>query len=215
MSESTGLRHPDLFVLHGSNPSGTFKSMKTTKPETSLTREISAKLKFTDNISFESNAYKSHISDVLNRSTSTGGYNEIIDINQEGLENNFTISGKDQKISLFNSFSKSREGSGKPQLRRPEKQFGIKFNKLINSKFFGSFDLNYDYRHVGKVEDWKNGSVRAKVDSSDIMDLRISKSYMGKIWSLNFLNLTNENYQRPDTYNQEGRRLELSFRHNY
>ena len=215
LSESTGLRHPDLFVLHGSNPSGTFKSMKTTKPETSLTREISAKLKFTDNISFESNAYKSHISDVLNRSTSTGGYNEIIDIKQEGLENNFTISGKDQKISLFNSFSKSREGSGKPQLRRPEKQFGIKFNKLINSKFFGSFDLNYDYRHVGKVEDWKNGSVRAKVDSSDIMDLRISKSYMGKIWSLNFLNLTNENYQRPDTYNQEGRRLELSFRHNY
>ena len=215
LSESTGLRHPDLFVLHGSNPSGTFKSMKTTKPETSLTREISAKLKFNDNISFESNAYKSHISDVLNRSTSTGGYNEIIDINQEGLENNFTISGKDQKISLFNSFSKSREGNGKPQLRRPEKQFGIKFNKLINSKFFGSFDLNYDYRHVRKVEDWKNGSVRAKVDSSDIMDLRISKSYMGKIWSLNFLNLTNENYQRPDTYNQEGRRLELSFRYNY
>ena len=85
-SESTGLRHPDLFVLHGANPSGSFKSMKTTKAETSQTKEISAKFKISDHISFNSTAYKGIISDVLNRSTSTGGYNEIIDIKQEGLE---------------------------------------------------------------------------------------------------------------------------------
>ena len=79
----------------------------------------------------------------------------------------------------------------------------------------GPFSLNYDFRHVGKVEDWKNGSVRAKVDSSDIMNLNLSKDFFSSIWSVHVLNLTDENYQRPDTYNQEGRRIELSFRHKY
>tara|TARA_B100000579_G_scaffold148041_1_gene120090 strand:- start:307 stop:2157 length:1851 start_codon:yes stop_codon:yes gene_type:complete len=215
LSESTGLRHPDLFVLHGSNPSGTFKSMKTTKPETSLTRELSLKYNFSNNTFFETTAYKSSVSDVLNRSTSTGGYNELIDIKQEGLENSFSFKDKTQKLSLYNTFSKSREGNGRPQLRRPEQQFGVKYSKKFNSQFLGPFDLNYDYRHVGKVEDWKKGTFRAKVDSSDIMNMSLSKDYFGSIWSINVLNLTDEEYQRPDTYNQEGRRIGLSFMYKY
>ena len=215
LSESTGLRHPDLFVLHGSNPSGTFKSMKTTKPETSLTRELSLKYNFSNNTFFETTAYKSSVSDVLNRSTSTGGYNELIDIKQEGLENSFSFKDKTQKLSLYNTFSKSREGNGRPQLRRPEQQFGVKYSKKFNSQYLGPFDLNYDYRHVGKVEDWKKGTFRAKVDSSDIMNMSLSKDYFGSIWSINVLNLTDEEYQRPDTYNQEGRRIGLSFIYKY
>jgi len=214
-SESTGLRHPDLFVLHGANSSGSFKSMKTTKAETSQTKEISAKFEISDHISFNSTAYKGIISDVLNRSTSTGGYNEIIDIKQEGLENSFVFKKNDQTIKLFNTFSKSRESDGDPQLRRPEKQYGVKYSKKFTDSLLGPFNLTYDYRHVGKVEDWKNGSIRAKVDSSDIMNLILSKNILSNTWSINILNLTNENYERPDTYNQEGRRFELSFRSKY
>ena len=215
LSESTGLRHPDLYVLHGSNPSGSFKSMKTTKPETSLTRELSVKYDLSKNISFETTAYKGSVSDVLNRGTSTYGYNEIIDIEQEGLENSFALKNKNQRLMLSSTFSKSREGNGRPQLRRPEKQFGVNYTKKIISNFFGTFDLIYDYRHVGKVEDWKNGSVREKVDSSDIMNLSFSKKISKNLWSLNIFNLTDEVYQRPDTYNQERRRIGLSFRHRY
>ena len=215
LSESTGLRHPDLYVLHGKNPSGSFKSMATTKPETSLTRELSLKYNFFKDVSFQTTAYKGTISDVLNRGTATNGYNEIIDIKQEGLENSLVFKDSFQKFTLSNTFSKSREGDGTPQLRRPEKQFGIKYSRKFISNFAGPFDLNYDYRHVGKVEDWKNGSVRAKVDSSDIMNLSISKDLFGNKWSLNILNLTDEAYQRPDTYNQEGRRIGLSFRNKY
>ena len=120
LSESTGLRHPDLFVLHGSNPSGSFKSMKTTKAETSLTRELSVEYDFFENISFNSTFYDSSVSDVLNRSTSTGGYNEIMDIKQRGVENSLNFKNEFQKLSLTSVFSKSREGNGRPQLRRPE-----------------------------------------------------------------------------------------------
>ena len=215
LSESTGLRHPDLFSLHGSNPSGSYKPMKTTKAETSLSRELSAKYNFAENIFFETTAYKGSVSDVLNRGTSTNAYNEIIDIKQEGLENSFFFKKKDQSIKLSSTFSKSREGDGDPQLRRPEQQYGVKYSKKFKESLLGSFDLTYDYRHVGKVEDWKNGSVRAKVDSSDIMNLVLSKEILANTWSINILNLTDEKYQRPDTYNQEGRRIELSFRGKY
>ena len=115
LSESTGLRHPDLYVLHGNNNdssyyNGSFKSMLTTKPETSFTREISARYKISETISFESAAYKGSVSDVLNRSNSSGGYNETIDIEQEGLENSFTLIGENQMLNLKSNFSKSREG---------------------------------------------------------------------------------------------------------
>ena len=215
LSESTGLRHPDLYVLHGENVSGSFKSMATTKPETSFTREASLKYNFADGISFQTTAYKGTISDVLNRGTSTSGYNEIIDIKQEGLENSFVFKNDFQRLTLSNTFSKSREGDGTPQLRRPEQQFGVKYSRKFISNIFGPFDLNYDFRHVGQVEDWKNGSVRAKVDSSDIMNLSFSKDFYGNKLSLNILNLTDEAYQRPDTYNQERRRISLSFRNKY
>ena len=160
-------------------------------------------------------AYKGKISDVLNRSTSTGGYNEIIDIKQEGLENSLIFSDNDQKVILSSTLSKSTEDDGTPQLRRPEKQFGVKYSKKFASSILGPLSLNYNYRHVGKVEDWKNGSTRAKVDSSDIMNLSIAKELFGSKWSINILNLTDENYQRPDTYNQEGRRISLSLRNKY
>ncbi len=214
-SESTGLRHPDLYVLHGAEPSGSFKAMKTTKAETSLTREFSLNYDLTDSTSFVTTAYKGQISDVLNRSRTTNGYNEIIDINQEGLESSFIINNKDNKLTLSSIFSKSREADGDPQQRRPEKQFGIKYSKKINSNLIGPFHLNYDYRHIGKVEDWKNGTYLAKVDSSDVMNLSFSKKFLGNQWMLNITNLTDEKYQRPDTYNQDGRRIGLSFRSKY
>ena len=52
---------------------------------------FSVKYNFSDNILLETTAYKGSVSDVLNRGTSTNGYNEIIDIKQEGLENSFVF----------------------------------------------------------------------------------------------------------------------------
>ena len=107
----------------------------------------------------------------------------MIDIEQEGLENSFIIKDDTQKLTLSSTFSKSREGNGRPQLRRPEQQFGINYSKVFDTNLFGLFNIKYDYRHIGKTEDWKNGSTRAKVDSSDIMNLNFPKILMG--WLVN------------------------------
>jgi vitamin B12 transporter len=219
LSEMTGVRHPDLYVLHGGNPgssfyNGAFKARLTTKPETSLTREISAKYNLSDSISFGTTAYRGSVSDVLNRSNSKGGYNEILDIDQEGLESSFTFKGDNQRLTLTNTLSKSSEGNGRPQLRRPEKQYGVNYNAQLDSNFIGSYGLNFNYRHAGKAEDWV-GSIRKKVDSTDIMNLSLSKELFGMKWALNGTNITNEYYQKPYGYNQEGRKFSLSLRSKY
>ena len=219
LSEATGVRHPDLYVLHGGNPgssfyNGSFKAMLTTKPETSLTRELAAEYNLSDNISFGTTAYRGSVSDVLNRSNSSGGYNETLDIEQEGLESSFTFKNDNQRISLTNTLSKSSEGNGKPQLRRPEKQYGFNYNAKLNSSYFGLFGMNVNYRHVGRAEDWV-GSVRKKVDSTDIINMSLSKELFGMEWALSSTNLTDEYYQKPYGYNQEGRNLKLSLRSKY
>ena len=219
LSEATGVRHPDLYVLHGGNPgssfyNGAFKAMLTTKPETSLTRELAAEYNLSDSISFGTTAYRGSVSDVLNRSNSSGGYNETLDIEQEGLESSFTFKNDNQRISLTNTLSKSSEGNGKPQLRRPEKQYGVNYNAKLNSSYLGLFGMNVNYRHVGKAEDWV-GSVRKKVDSTDIINMSLSKELFGMEWALSSTNLTDEYYQKPYGYNQEGRNLKLSLRSKY
>ncbi len=219
LSEATGVRHPDLYVLHGGNPgssfyNGAFKAMLTTKPETSLTRELAAEYNLSDNISFGTTAYRGSVSDVLNRSNSRGGYNETLDIEQEGLESSFTFKNDNQRISLTNTLSKSSEGNGKPQLRRPEKQYGVNYNAKLNSSYFGLFGMNVNYRHVGKAEDWV-GSVRKKVDSTDIINMSLTKELFGMQWALSSTNLTDEYYQKPYGYNQEGRNFRLSLRSKY
>ena len=83
-----------------------YKAMKTTKAETSLTRELTTKYNFTKNTLFETTMYKSSVSDVLNRGTSTNAYNEIIDIKQEGIENSFIFKNDNQLLKISNTFSK-------------------------------------------------------------------------------------------------------------
>ena len=111
--------------------------MQTTKPETSLTRELSVKYDLSNFISFETTAYKGSVSDVLNRGTATNGYNENIDIKQKGLENRIVLQDDNQRLILSNTFSKSREGSGRPQLRRPENSLVLITQKNLFLIFLG------------------------------------------------------------------------------
>ena len=129
------------------------------------------------------------------------------------MENSFTFKDKSQsqRLTLSNTLSKSREGNGRPQLRRPEKQFAAKYTKKFLTSYIGPLSLNYDYRHVGKAEDWV-GYYREDVDSTDIMNLSLSKEAFGLKFSLNITNITDEKYQRPYGYAQEGRRIGLLFR---
>ena len=50
---------------------------------------------------------------------------------------------------------------------------------------------------------------------SDIVDISLTKDLFGIVYSLRISNLFNENYEKPATYNQEGRQFRLGFKKNY
>ena len=220
ISQSTGLRNPTLYELYGSNGrSDVFKHVPNpnAKPEKSLTNEITLTYNFLDNIFFTTTAYKSHISDALlydsNFNGGSGYTNTQKDLKQEGIETNIVFKGKNQKLSLFNTISSSKQEDGTHQLNRPDLTYGAKYFKKITLGLFGEINLNYDYKHFGKAFDYDPGI--KKVDSSDIMNLSISKKLNKSHLTFQISNLLDEKYQRPIGYLQDGRQIRLNFKSNF
>ena len=73
--------------------------------------------------------------------------------------------------------------------------------------------MNYNYKHYGKSFDYNPGI--KKVDSTDIMNLSISKEYFNSNFILQISNLLDEVYQRPIGYSQDGRQFRVNFKKMY
>ena len=220
ITQSTGLRNPTLYELYGSNGrTDAFKHVpnQNAKPEKSLTNEISLDFNFNKNLYISSTAYKSSISNALlydsNFNGGSGYTNTIEDLKQKGLETNFIIKNKNQKILLFNTISSSKKTDGSHQLNRPNITYGIDYSKIIKTEIVGNLDLNLNYKHYGKAFDYNPGI--SKVDSTDIISLSLSKSLLDSKISLQISNLFNEKYQRPVGYLQEGRKIRFNIRNKF
>ena len=140
--------------------------------------------------------------------------NELIDINQEGLENELLFNGNDQRLSIFNIFSKSRKQNGQAQSRRPDLSYGANYSKKILLSPVGPFNINLNYKYTGQYIDW-DGSENSKQKSTNILDLSLTKNLMGNTFSLKLSNLLNERYEKPATYSQDGRQIRFGFKKSY
>ena len=71
-------------------------------------------------------------------------------------------------------------------------------------------NLNFNYKHYGKHFDTHSANFNTiEMDSTDIINLNISKTYDNTNLFIKISNLLDENFQRPHGYNQEGRRLKF------
>mgnify|MGYP006104110189 CR=1 FL=1 len=218
--QSTGLRNPSLYELYGSNGrTDGFKHVANpdAKPEKSLTNELSIRYGFSENLYVSSTGYKSYISDALLYDSSFNGgsgyTNTKEDLKQKGLETNLIFETKSQKLSLFNSISSSKKTDSSNQLNRPDFTYGMSYFKKINTNFIGNLDFNYNYKHYGKAYDYDPGV--KKVDSTDIMNLSISKDFFNSYITLQVSNLLDEVYQRPVGYSQDRRQIRFSFKNSF
>ena len=212
-THSTGLRNPTLYELYGTNNYG-HKGNPNLNPEKSKTDELFGAYNFSDNATFKITAYQSYIIDFLDSKADYSGYeNKTIDLEQEGLETGFIFKGKDQTLTLSNVFSSSKKTNGQSQSRRPDRTYGVNYAKKFTNNLVGPFSLNYNYEHFGKHIDYDGGDT--KVDSTDIMNLSLSKEIYGNNFSLSISNLLDEQYERPATYSQNGRKLKFGFRKVY
>jgi len=213
-THSTGLRNPSLYELYGSDNFGIGGNINL-KPEKSKTNELYGEYNFSEKLKFSSTAYRTTIFDrIESNSVYSKHENQLIDLNQEGLENEILFNGNDQSISIFTNFAKSRKTNKQAQSRRPDLSHGINFSKKIKTDLYGSFNINLNYRYTGQYVDW-DGSQNSKQKSTDLVNMLISKDWFSYIISFNVTNLLNEHYEKPATYSQDGRQFRIGFKKLY
>ena len=220
LTQSTGLRNPSLYELYGSNGrTDAYKHVANpdADPEKSRTNELKIKYSFNDSLSFENTFYRSFIEDALLYDSSfkggSGYTNNKFDLKQDGVESNIVFKNNNQKLSIYNTISSSKQTDGSHQLNRPDSTYGVSYDVDINNSFFGPFSINYNYKHYGKSFDF--APTVTKVDSTDIMNLSFSKNINIGVLSFNISNLLDEAYQRPHGYSQNGRLINIAFRMAY
>ncbi len=214
LTHSTGLKNPSLYELYGSSSFG-HSGNTGINPEKSETNEIFGEYKFSENLVFNSTAYRTTIKDRIKTNSSWTAYeNKTSDTTQEGLENEFNYKFLNQKISLVSHFAKSRTETNGPNSRRPDLSYGLDYSGNLNLPDLGLFELGLNYRYIGDHLDW-TGSKNEFVKSVDLINANISKKFYGLNFSLNVSNLLNERYEKPATYSQDGRQFNINIRRNY
>ena len=212
-THSTGLRNPSLYELYGSDNYGIGGNINL-NPEKSETNELFGEYSFSKNLKFTSTAYRSKIFDRIESNAAYSKHeNMLTNLNQEGLESELLFNGKNQNITLFTNFSKSRKPNGQAQNRRPDLSYGANYTRKLDSNVYGPFKLNLNYKYTGKQTDYVGGNFRQK--STDLVDLSINKNLYGNVISFNITNLLNERYEKPATYSQDGRQFRIGFRKLY
>ena len=205
-SYMNGLRNPTLYEMFGTDNFG-YSGNRDLKPEKSNTYEIYSKILFNENIDLSLRAFRANIQnniEYLNNKYQND--NDNIDLNQSGFNNQLNLRFKNSSLNIFSSFLSSKKESSADQLRRPEKNYGLNFSKMINSNFFGNLNLNLKYNHYGKHFDTHSSNFSTiEMDSTDLIDLKISKKLNNSDLFIKITNALNESYQRPHGYNQEGR----------
>ena len=201
-----GLRNPTLYEMFGTDNFG-YSGNRNLKPEESNTYEVFAGIFINKNLSLALRAFRSNIKNNIEYiSNKYQNDADNVDLNQSGLNSQISINSKDTKYAIFSSLLSSKKENSSDQLRRPEKNYGANITKKFKSNFFGETKLSIIYNHYGKHFDTHSTSFSTiEMDSSDIIDLKISKEINKNQYFLKVTNLLDENYQRPHGYNQEGR----------
>lgn len=214
LSYMTGLRNPTLYEMFGTDNYG-YSGNKDLKPEKSDTYELYSNIEFNENLGISFRAFRSNIKnniEYINNQYVNDSDN--VNLNQSGFNNGIEFKNQNTNLKLFSSLLSSKKENGSNELRRPNKNYGFNFIKKINNDYFGDIDFHISYNHYGKHLDTHSTSFETIVmDSTDLVDLRISKKLKFGNFYIKFTNLLNENYQRPHGYNQEGRILRLGYKY--
>ena len=214
VSYMNGLRNPTLYEMFGTDNYG-YSGNKNLKPEKSNTYEIYSNIVFNENVNLSMRAFKANIQNNIEYiNNKYQNDSDDIDLNQSGLNTQLNIKFKDLNMNLFNSFLSSKKENNADQLRRPEENYGLNLSKKINNSFFGDLNFNLKYNHYGKHFDTHSTNFSTiKMDSTDIIDIMITKKLVNSNFFIKLSNAFDETYQRPHGYNQEKRSIKIGIKY--
>lgn len=214
ISYMNGLRNPTLYEMFGTDNFG-YSGNRNLKPEKSNNYEVYSNISFNENINLSLRAFKANIHNnieyINNRYQND---NDDINLNQSGLNNQLNIKFKNGNINLFSSFLSSKKENGSDQLRRPEKNYGLKLSKKFTNSSLDDYTFHINYNHYGKHFDTHSSNFSTiEMDSTDIIDLKISKKFYDNTFFMKITNALDETYQRPHGYNQENRVIKFGLKY--
>jgi len=214
LSYMKGLRNPTLYEMFGTDNWG-YSGNKDLKPEKSDTYEVYSNIEFNKNLGLSLRAFRSNIKnniEYINNQYVNDSDN--INLNQSGLISGIEFKNQNTNLKLFSSLLSSKKENGSNQLRRPNKNYGLNFIKNITNNYLGDIDFHISYNHYGKHNDTHSTSFQTIImDSTDLLDLKISKKQKSGNFYIKLSNLLDEDYQRPHGYNQDGRLLRFGFKY--
>ncbi len=214
ISYMNGLRNPTLYEMFGTDNYG-YSGNRNLKPEKSNTYEIYSKISVNKNLDMTLRAFRANVQNNIEyKSNKYQNDSDNVDLNQSGFNNQINLNLKNTNIQFFSSFLSSKKENGANQLRRPQKNYGLNISKKIDTNFLGNLNLNITYNHYGKHFDTHSSSFNTiEMDSTDIVDLKITKKLNKSNFFVKVTNALNETYQRPHGYNQESRMIKFGFKH--
>ena len=193
LSYSTGFKSPTVYEMYGQDNYG-FLGNSNLVPEESKTYEVGYKL-----FGFDFALYKTEINNLLKYSSNTY-INDSKTSHIKGLE----IDYKNNWFANKFSYNIAEDGDSIALLRRP---------KVINSSkfFYNEYSLNVNYYGEHKDID---ASTYARKDMSAIttVDLMYNKNINDFDIFFNLNNIFDEQYQKPDGYNQLGRNFNFGIK---
>ena len=200
LSYSTGYKAPTVYEMYGKNNYG-FLGNENLIPEKSKTWEIGIK---EDDMSFV--YFESEIDNLLKYENNTYA-NDTKTSEQHGFELNNRYNFEQIQFHNKLSYTVSKDGDGKDQLRRPNWQ-------NTATMYYNNFYLDWNYYGEHKDID-ASTYARKDMKAVDTIDIgyNITKDNTTFFWSIN--NLFNERYERPDGYNQYDRNINIGFRKHF
>jgi vitamin B12 transporter len=214
ISYMNSLRNPTLYEMFGTDNFG-YSGNRDLKPEKSNTYEVYSNLIFNEHSNLSLRAFKSNIKNnieyISNKYQNNSGN---IDLNQSGLNTQLNIKIKNTNLNLFSAYLSSKKENDSDQLRRPENNYGINISKKIKNSFFGDLNFNVKYNHYGKHFDTHSSNFSTiEMDSTDIIDIMITKKLENSNFFIKITNAFDETYQRPHGYNQEKRAIKFGIKY--
>ena len=214
ISYMNGIRNPTLYEMFGTDNYG-YSGNRNLKPEKSNTYEMYSDIFLNEYVNLSLRAFKANIKNNIEY-IDNKYQNDLdnIDLNQSGLTNQINIKLKNTSLNFFTSLLSSKKENGASQLRRPDKNYGLNLTKNFKNSIFGHLKFNIKYNHYGKHFDTHSTSFSTiEMDSTDLVDFKISKKFNNGNFYIKLNNALNETYQRPHGFNQEKRTIKFGFKY--
>ena len=213
IGRNEGFRNPTIYELYGTDNYG-YSGNKNLKAEKNISKHIYLSSNFRKHLTLSIRGFKSFLKDQIEyKSNKYVNRSDDLELKQSGINTELNFKKNNNHLNFFISLLSSEKIGGSPQLRRPERNYGFNLSKSFNTSELSNFNVNLKYNHYGKHFDTHSSTFSTiEMDSTDIVDLTLSKKY--KKYDIRFIltNLLNEKYQRPHGFSQNGRLFNINLK---